>query len=77
MTQVDQVAQGLVQLSLESLQGQGIHHISGQPVPVPHHPLCKRPFPYIQPTSTIFKLDTVSPCPVTTDSAKESVPFFP
>ncbi|EOB01623.1 hypothetical protein Anapl_10518, partial [Anas platyrhynchos] len=24
---------------LEHLQGWGIHNLSGQPVPVPHHPL--------------------------------------
>jgi len=40
--QLDQVAQGLIQPSLGSLQGQHINHISGQPVPVPHHPHCKR-----------------------------------
>jgi len=26
---------------LEHLQGWGIHHLSGQPVPVPHSPYCK------------------------------------
>jgi len=39
MTQLDQVAQGLLQPHLGSLWGQGIHHINGQPVPVPDHPL--------------------------------------
>ena len=33
--QLDQAAQGLIQPGLESLQGRGINHISGQPVPVP------------------------------------------
>ena len=37
--QLDQVAQGLLQPHLGSLWGQGIHHINGQPVPVPDHPL--------------------------------------
>jgi len=36
--QLDQVAQGLIQPHLESLQGWSIHHISGQLVPVPHYP---------------------------------------
>ena len=36
-TQVDQVTQSLVQPGLESLQGWSIYHLSGQPVPVPHH----------------------------------------
>ena len=48
---VDQVAQSLVQPSLECFQGQGIYHISGQPVPMPQHPHAKRHFFYIQPKS--------------------------
>ena len=44
---LDQVAQGLIQPHLESLQGWGINHITGQPVPVPHHPHRKKFFPYI------------------------------
>ena len=78
-TQLDQVAQGLIQPHLESLQGHspGTHHISGQPVPVPHHPHCKRLFPYVQSKSTLFELEAISPCSITTNPAKESVPFFP
>ena len=44
--QPHQVAQGLIQPRLESLQGWGIHHISGQPVPVPQHLYCKSFFLY-------------------------------
>jgi len=35
--QLDQVAQSPIQFDLECLQRWGIHHISGQPVPAPHH----------------------------------------
>jgi len=35
---LDQVAQSLVQPDLECLSGWDIHHLSGQSVPVPHHP---------------------------------------
>ena len=45
--QIDQAAQGQTQPRLESLHGWGIHQIPGQPVPVPHHPHCKRLLPYI------------------------------
>ena len=31
-----------IQPHRESLQGQDINHTSGQPLPVPHHPCCKR-----------------------------------
>jgi len=34
---LDQVAQGPIQPGLEHLQGRGIHSLSGQPVPTPHH----------------------------------------
>ena len=34
--------------------GMGHHHLSVQPVPVPHHPDCKKPLPYIQPKSPLF-----------------------
>ena len=37
-----EVAQGLIQPHLQSLQGQGIHHITGQPVPVPQPGRVKR-----------------------------------
>ena len=66
-SQLSQVAQGLIQPCLESLQGWGINHMSGQPGPLPHDPLCKTFFPYIQPKSTLFKLETISLCPVTMD----------
>ena len=35
--QLDQAAQGPLQLDHECLQGWGIHHISEQPVPVLHY----------------------------------------
>ncbi|KAK4810053.1 hypothetical protein QYF61_005116 [Mycteria americana] len=36
--QLDQVAQSPIQPDLECFQGWGIYHLSGQPVPVLHHP---------------------------------------
>ena len=36
-----QLAQGPIQPVLEHLQGRGIHSLSGQPVPEPHHSLGK------------------------------------
>jgi len=43
---LDQVAQSPLQPDPECLQEWGIHHFSGQPVSVPHHPYYKKPFPY-------------------------------
>jgi len=52
--QLDQVAQSPVQSGLECFQGWGLHCLSGQPVPVFHHPHCKEFLPYSQPKSTLF-----------------------
>ena len=45
--QLHQVVQSPIQPDLEFLQGGAIHHLSGQPVPVPHHPHCKKLLRYI------------------------------
>ena len=60
---LDQVAQGPIQPGLEHLQGWGIHNLSGQPVPAPHHYPCKELPPNIQPKSSLFQLKTIPPCP--------------
>jgi len=39
---LDQAAQTTTQPGLEHLQGWGIHNLSGQPVPAPHHSLGKK-----------------------------------
>jgi len=75
--QLDETVQGLIQPGPESLQRWGINHISGQPAAVPHQPPCKRLFPYIQHKPSLFKLELIFYCPITTNPAEESVPFFP
>ena len=74
--QLDHVAQGLTQPCLESLHRWGIHHQSGQPVPVPHHSNCKIILPYIRPKSPLFKLEAISLCSITTDYASLSPSFL-
>ena len=68
--QLDQVAQGLIQPHLESLQGQGTNHVSRQPFPMCHYLHCKRLLPYILAKSIFFWLEAISPCSVTIDTAK-------
>ena len=46
-----------------SRDGWGIHSLSGQPVPAPHHSLCEELPPDIQPKSSLLQLKTISPCP--------------
>ena len=74
--QLDHVVQSSIQSDLKCLQEWDIHHFSGQPVPVPLQLYCKKFLPYILSKSLPFKFETISPCPVTTQPAKESVPFF-
>ena len=38
---LDQAAKGPIQPALEPLHGRGIHSLTGQPVPAPHHSLGK------------------------------------
>jgi len=45
--QPDRVSQSPVQPGLDCFQGWSIDHLSGQPVPVPHHPHGKEFLPYI------------------------------
>ena len=75
--QLDQAAQSPIQPDLECLQGWGIHHLSGQTVPVPHHSYCNVFFSLISNLNLLsFSLKPFFPCPVTTDLAEECVPFF-
>jgi len=54
----------------------GHHHLSGQPVPVLHRPQHENLCPYIQPKSPLFDFETISPCPIRTESTQESVFLF-
>ena len=45
--QLAQVAQSPVQPDLECFQGWGIYHLSGQSIPVFHHPRCENVLPHI------------------------------
>jgi len=53
---LEQVARGPIQPGLEHLRGSSIYNLSRQPVPAPHHSLCKELPSDIQtsPTSNIF-----------------------
>ena len=50
-------------------------HLSGQPIPELHDPYHNF-VSYIQSKSPLCQFETISPCPVTTDPAEESVPFL-
>jgi len=72
--QLDRVAQGPLQSDFECFHGWGIDHFSRQPVPVFHHPHCKKDLLYTQSKCTLFQFKTIAPCPIATGPAKMFVP---
>jgi len=68
---LDQAAQGPIQPGLEHLQGQGIHDLTGQPLPALYHSHSKELPPDIQPKSSLSQFKTISPCPAVIYPFKE------
>ena len=54
---LNHVPQHNIQMFLEHLQGRWLHHLSGQPIPVPDHPFREVVFPNIQPESSLAQLE--------------------
>jgi len=73
--QLDQAAQSPVQPGLECFQGWGLLYLSGQPVPVFHHPHGKKCLPYIQSKSTLSQFKAIAPCPISTGPAEKIFPI--
>ena len=73
---LDQAAQDPIQPGLEHLEGWGIHSLSGQPVPAPHHSLCEQLPSDIQSKPSLFELRSVSPCPITIYPCKNLIPLL-
>ena len=69
---LDQAAQSHTQPGLECLQGWGIHNLLEQPVPMLHHPLCEKLPTHIQPKPPLSQFKTISPCPITIHTRKQS-----
>ena len=62
---LQQAAQDLVQVGLEYLQRTRLHILSGQPVPVLHHPQREEVLPYVQAELPMVQFVPIAPCPVT------------
>jgi len=75
--QRDLVAQSPVQPDLGCFQGCGLHCLTGQPMPVFHHPHGKKFLAYIQSKSTLPYFKIITHCPVTTGLAKKIFSIFP
>ena len=71
-----QVAQSPIQHGFEQFQWWGTHIFSEQPIPVSHHPHCKKFLPYVRFKSTFFQFKAIASCPVTTDLGKKALSVF-
>ena len=58
----------------EHLQGQWLHHLSGQPTPVPDHPFREVVFPNIQPEPSLVQLEAIPSSPITSHTREEADP---
>jgi len=61
---LQQAAQDLVQAGLEYLQRRRFHNLSGQPVPVLHHPHREEVLPHVQTELPMLQSVPIAPCPV-------------
>lgn len=59
--QLGHVAQSPIQSDLECLHGQIIQHLSGQHVPLPHHPYGRKLLPYNPSKSSFYNLKPFHP----------------
>ena len=61
---LEQVAQDLIQAGFEYLQRRRIPSLSGQPVPVLHHPQREEVLPRVQLELPLLQFVPVAPCPI-------------
>ena len=62
---LNHVPQHNVQMFLEYLQARWLHHLSGQPIPVPDHPFREVVFPNVQPEPSLAQLEAIPSSPIT------------
>ena len=59
----EQAAQDLVQAGFEYLRRRRLHNLSGQPVPVLHHPQSEEVLPHVQLELPVLQFVPIAPCP--------------
>ena len=72
---LQQAAQDCVQAGFEYLQRR-LHNLSGQPVPVLHHPQSEEVLPHVQTELPMLQFVPIAPCPVAGHHWKESGPIL-
>ena len=63
-----------MQTLFEHHQGQWLHHLSGQPIPVPDHPFREAVFPNVQPEPSLAQLEAIPSSPITSHTREEANP---
>jgi len=58
----------------EHLQGEWLHHLPGQPIPVSDHPFTEVVFPNIQPEPSLVQLEAIPSSPITSHMREEADP---
>ena len=62
---LNHVPQHNIQTLFEHHQARWLHHLSGQPIPVPDHPFREVVFPNIQSESSLAQLEAIPSSPIT------------
>ncbi|KAK4810322.1 hypothetical protein QYF61_018264 [Mycteria americana] len=70
------VPKHLIQTSFKYLQGRGLNHFPGQPVPVLDNPFSEVKFPNIQSKPPLVQLEAISSCPITCHLGEETDPHL-
>jgi len=60
---LNHVPQHNIQTLFEHQQARWLHHLSGQPIPVPDHPFREVVFPNVQPESSLEQLEAIPSSP--------------
>ncbi|KAK4814505.1 hypothetical protein QYF61_021568 [Mycteria americana] len=68
------VPKHLIQTSFKYLQGWGLNHFPGQPVPMLDNPFSEEKFPNIQSKPPLVQLEAISSCPITCYLGEETDP---
>jgi len=58
----------------EHFKGWCLHHLSGQPIPVPDHPFRVVVFPNVQPEPSLVQLEAIPSRPITSHTREEADP---
>ncbi|KAK4815166.1 hypothetical protein QYF61_017662, partial [Mycteria americana] len=71
------VPKHLIPTAFKHLQGWGLHHCPGQPVPVLDSPFGEGKFPHIQSKPPLAQLEAISSCPIASVESHEVSPQPP